>query len=69
MGAEITCDICGKAKKAFTDNTTKAVEQNKKEIRFFIQTSFTPPLPDVCTDCFDAALVKLGKLLKGEPAS
>ncbi len=55
------CDICGEMKGAFTDNTTISVGVSGVSVRMFIQTSFTPPRPDICSDCFHTVLKKLAK--------
>jgi len=64
------CDICGEMKSAFTDNTTITVEWGGHTVRMFIQTSFTPPRPDICADCFPTVLKKLAlEINKMEDAS
>lgn len=55
------CDICGEMKDAFTDNTTISVDMKDIVVRMFIQTSFTPPQPAICSDCFHLVLKKLAK--------
>lgn len=59
----IQCDVCGKIVDSCCASTSKTLILNAKEHVFNIVISFQDPNHDICTPCFEKALVKLGRVL------